>query len=157
MRAVLAFVLAAAAIGCATGPEYQQAVSVHNVFRQVVLDGDAAYAPIYASAQHAADVDFPNDSQSYGKAMQVYDGVLNALVVAKQTEQAMRVALEQWEATAEKHGVLDVTYACAADAVDRLALALGQLPKGSPFYAAAFAVGAQLRALGGSSTCPVTK
>lgn len=154
MRAVLlALVLSA----CATGPSIDQAVSVHNVFRQVVLDGDAAYAPIYASAQHAADVEFPGDSASYGKAMQVYDGVLAALVDAKVAERLMRAAIEQWLAAADKSGVLESTYACAADAVDKLALALGQLPKGSPFYAAAFAVSAQLRALGGSAACPVTK
>lgn len=157
MRTVLAFVLAAAAVSCASGPTIDQVVSVHNVFRQVVLDGDAAYALIYASAQHAADVEFPNDQAAYGKAMQVYDGVLSAMVDAKVAERLMHTAIEQWQAAADKRGVLDVTYACSADAVDRLALALGQLPKGSPFYAAAFAVGAQLRALGGSSACPVTK
>lgn len=157
MRAVFALVLSATAAACATGPALDQAVSVHNVFRQVVLDGDAAYAPIYASAQHAADVEFPNDQASYAKAMQVYDSVLNALVDAKIAEGVMRTALEQWQASADKRGVLDTTYACAADAVDKLSLALGQLPQGTPFYAAAFAVGAQLRALSDGSACPVSK
>lgn len=149
---LLAMLLTAA---CATGAELQHAVSVHNVFRQVVLDADRAYAPVYAEAQHVADTEFPDDEAAYGKAMQPYDGVLNALVVAKQAEQAVHLGLEQWQAAADKRGVLDETYACAADAVDRLTLALGQVPKGTLLYAATFAVSAQLRALADGAACPV--
>lgn len=146
-----------ASSACATGTDYQRAVSVHNVFRQVVLDVDSAYAPVYASAQKAADAEFPSDPLAYGKAMQVFDSALNALTAAKQAEQAMHLVLEQWQATAGKQGVLDETYACAADAVDKLTLAFGQLPKGSAFYTAAFAVSTQLRSMAGTVACPVSK
>lgn len=144
-----------AASACATGPSLQQAVGVHNVFRQVVLDVDAAYAPIYADAQRAADAEFPDDQALYGKAMQPYDTALNALTGAKQAERGMHLSLEQWAVAADGGKVIGSTYACAADAVDKLSLALGSLHKNALLYAATAAVTMQLRSLADGAACPV--
>lgn len=138
-------------------PAYQQAVDVHNVFRQVVIDADQAYAPFYKQAMASADIAYPDDTAAYQAQLLPYTDMRVGLTLAKQAEQEIFVMLSQWKATADGAGVLPQTFACAADAVSKLTFAAGKLPGGSPFYAALFAVGVQLRSMAGSTSCPVKK
>lgn len=154
---VLAMAAFAAVTGCTHATDVQRAIAVHNVFRSVILDIDAAYAPVLREADEAAQLQAAGDSAAYLEAIKPYTDGVKALSTAKQTEQAMHLSISQWEATGNDTGILRETYACAAEAVDRVTMALGGLPKASPLYAAAFAIGTQLRSMADGADCEVGK
>ena len=141
---------------CASGSvSHDDAVTMHNVLRQVIIDADAAYAPVLAEALAKADAVNPGDDLNYESAVAPWKAVTAALTAAKIVEQAMRLSLVQWTAAAAGSGVEPETFACAAGAMTRLANAFGQLPAGSALYSAAFVVSAQLRSMADGSTCHV--
>jgi hypothetical protein len=142
---------------CATMQPIDRAVAVHNVFRSVLIDLDTAYVPVLAEADMAAQERAQGDAAVYLDALKPWRTAVEVLTRAKQTEQVMHAAITQAIATGQGAGVLHSTYACAAAAVDEVTLAFGVLPKGSPLYAAAFAIGVQLRNMADGAECEVTK
>jgi hypothetical protein len=144
-------------IGCASGPPMNKAIAVHNVFRSVLIDLDEAYVPVLKQADVEAQELAKGDAQVYLDALKPWRAAVDVLTRAKQAEQAMHLAISQQVAADNGAGVLRTTYACAADAVEEVTMAFGALPRGSPLYAAAFAIGTQLRAMAEDVKCEVTK
>ena len=140
---------------CASGPPIDQAITVHNVFRQVLLDFDAELAPLIRDADAQAMQTADGDMKVYAAAMQPWQDAVQSLGVARQAEQAIHLGLQQWAATGEDGKVLRETYACAANAVQAVTEKFGVLPKGRVLYAASFAIAAQLRAQAAGAECGV--
>lgn len=149
--------LAIASGGCLSAQSIDRAVTVHNVYRRVLLDVDKAFVPSLVDAERVANEQHKGDDELYAAEMKPWRAAVAALKVARQTEQAMHLAIEQQIAGTADEGVLRTTYACAAESVDRLSLAFGTLPDNSVLYAAAFAIGTQLRSLAGNERCPVKR
>ena len=142
---------------CVSAPPIDKAIVVHNIYRSMLLDLDAAMAPLLSEAEAQARIDHPDDARAFVDAMKPWTEAVEALAMARQAEQAMHLSISQWDATGDEGKVLRETYACAATAIDRVSNRLGVLPHGSPLYAAAFAIGTQLRAQADGLECEVKK
>lgn len=148
--------LALTSAACATvATNIDRAVTVHNVYRRVLLDVDGVFVPSLIDADRKATERFKEDDELYAAEMKPWKDAVAALKAARLTEQALHLSIEQWQAGNEDKGILSGVYACAADSVDRLSLAFGTLPDNSVLYAASFAIGSQLRALADGATCEV--
>lgn len=152
---IIAMATLAITSGCATIPDIDRATTVHNVYRRVLLDVDQVFVPALIEAEKKANEQHREDDELYAAEMKPWREAVAALKIARQTEEALHLSLEQWQAGTENQGVLKGVYACSADAVDKLSLAFGTLPDNSVLYAAAFAISAQLRALAYGATCEV--
>ena len=131
------------------------AVTAHNVFRQVLVDASDSYKTIYG----AAAASFMNEKQDadYYAAMKPYDEVVVALRSCQQAEQVLHGILEQCVASGD--GTCDLArtgFACAASALDSLSSSYGQVRGGAPLYAATAIAKAQLLELANGATCEVT-
>jgi hypothetical protein len=144
-----------ASSSCVTTPPIDQAITIHNVFRTVLLDFDAELAPLIRDADAQAMQAANGDLKVYAAAMQPWQDAVTELATARKAEQAIHLGLQQWAATGEDGKVLRETYACAAAAVQAVSDKFGALPRGSVLYAASFAIAAQLRAQAAGAECGV--
>jgi hypothetical protein len=153
MRSLCALGLAVCVAACASAPNLEQAIAVHNTMRQVVLDADQAFAAVYSTIEPAVAAETPNDAAAYDKAIAPYKTVLSALTAAKQAENTLYLALSQWQVGKLDAGLVKAAYACAADAMRALSNASGSLPAGGALYAASFATQAGLREFADGASC----
>jgi hypothetical protein len=140
---------------CASAPPIDQAITIHNVFRTVLLDFDAEFVPLIRDADAQAMQMASGDLKVYAAAMQPWQDAVTALSAARKAEQAIHLGLQQWAATGKDGEVLRETYACAANAVQQVSEKFGVLPKGRLLYAASYAIAAQLRAQAAGVECGV--
>jgi hypothetical protein len=151
---VLATLLGSAA--CASGPSLETAISVHNTARHIVLAADAAYAPIYAEAYRGADIAHADDEQAFKALMAPFDAVYEALQKAKLLEQALHLAVDQWQQGLDDGTMTREAAACAGDGLTALASHAAEIPGvGAYIYAGAQTLAFQLEQLARGVECGV--
>lgn len=154
MRVLCALCLAVCA-ACASAPNLEQAVAVHNTMRQVILDSDQAFAAVYSTVEPAIAAETHGDDVAYNKAIAPYQALLSALALAKKAENTLHLALSQWQAGKLDDGLVRAAYACAADAAQTLSNAAGVMPSGGALYATSVALQVELRSLAAGAACVV--
>jgi hypothetical protein len=144
------------ASGCASGPQLQQAIVLHNVTKHVVQAADEAFTPVYARAEAVADAKFPSDTVAYNKEMAELNDTLNALVAAKLIEQALHLAIEQWQSALDDGGMTREVAECADQELMVLGQKLAAVPGGTYLYAATTVLAGQLALLASGASCTVS-
>lgn len=140
--------------GCGT-VRLDDAISAHNVYRQLLVEADSNFTPIHRAA-HSIAIRHENEAD-YAKEMEPYNGVVMALRTGKEAEQIIHDALSQCIASNEETcGAVRVGFACAASALSMLSESYGQVPGGTAMYAAAAVAEQQLRTLADNARCPVS-
>jgi hypothetical protein len=147
--------LATSACATASAPSYEQAVTLHNVLREAVVDVDHAFLPVYQQELAKADAANQSDDAAFNKAIAPYKAAAEALTGAKKIEQALHLVIAQWSATGS--GPLAETLACAADALTVLAVAMEKLPSAKIADAAVIAASTELHAMAQDAACTVSK
>jgi len=155
---MLTALLWSTATACASGPSLQQAVSIHNSTKHIVAAADAAYTPIYAAAYQAADLAHPDDDAALHEALKPYDAVVEALSQAKMLEQALYLAVDQWQQGLDDGGMTREAAACSGEALETLAAHAVEIPRvGAYIYAGLGTLAFQLTRLADGTACPVHK
>lgn len=137
--------------GCAPSVDYARAVDVHNVFRRVIVDVDQAYSPMLIEADRIATEMHANDAEAYALQMKPWVNGVGALRLAKEIEQRMRRILQDRSGSAAS--MLMNVSACAADAVERLALSLSQTPAGDRLWSTVWVTSTPLRQIAQGAEC----
>jgi hypothetical protein len=153
MRSLCALGLAVCVAACASAPNLEQAIAVHNILRQIVLDSDQAFAAVYSTVEPAVASETHGDGAAYDRAIAPYKVVLQALTLSKQAENTLYMALVQWQSGMMDPSAVKAAYACSADAMRALSTAAGAMPAGGALYAQAFAIQAELRAMADGAVC----
>lgn len=149
---VLAFALLATS-ACASGPSLQSAIGIHNQTKHVLEAADVVWAPVYADATRRADAAHQDDDKAYREAMEPYT-VVNAFInAARQIEQAMYLAIEQWQAGTDDGGMLHEVAACGVDDLRGMSTALESVPAGAPLAAVSDMLAAQVSLLANGAVC----
>lgn len=139
--------------GCGT-LSTNEAISAHNVYRQLLIEASSNFSPVH-SAAHTLAMRHEKEAD-YVREMAPYNGVVQALRAGKEAEQAIHDALSQCIARDEEScGAVRVGFACAASALSTLSESYGQVPGGSAMFAAAAVAEQQLRTLADNASCPV--
>lgn len=158
MSRLLMLTLLVASGACASGPSLESAISLHNTTRRIVLVADEALAPLYDAEQHAADAAHPDDEVAFKAAMAPMDEALKYLQAAKGLEQALHLAVEQWQQGQDDGGMTREVAACSAGVLQRLATAAAQLDSavGPTLFAVVQTASFRLQQFADGAECPVT-
>ncbi len=147
------------ATACASAPPLSQAIVTHNTVKHVVQAADQVLAPLYRQAAEEADHRFPDDEVAFAQEMSVWDEMLVALTEAKRLEQAMHLAVDQWQAGADDGHMTRETAACAGDVLRVLGQHAVSIDSqvGNWVYATALTLSFQLTQLADGTACTVAK
>jgi hypothetical protein len=138
--------------GCAH-VSLDQAVTAHNVFRQMLLDASDSYSTMYRAAAEQALANAETADKA-AASMKPYDAIVAALRAAQAAEQTLHVELEQCVAWNDENcDSARLGFACAATALDLLSTSYGQVSGGAYLYAATAVAKAQLTELAHGATC----
>jgi len=129
-----------------------RAVVGHNIFRQVLVEASAVFAPAYEIA-HAEAIQREKEAD-YVRDMAPYNGVVSALRDGKEAEQilhdALNVCIAKNDVTCD---LARLGFACAASSLDLISESYGQVRGGATLYAAAAIAEVQLRELAQDMKC----
>lgn len=154
MRLLLTVLLWSTA--CASGPSLQQAVTLHNTVRHIVLAADDAYTPIYDAAYQVAALAHPDDDLALHVALKPYDAVVDSLTAAKLLEQSLHLAVDQWTQGLDDGTMTREAAACSSVALAALAAHSAEIPTvGQYIYGACQALSFQLQQFASGTACQV--
>jgi hypothetical protein len=128
-----------------------QAITAHNVFRQMLLDASDSYKTMYGAAANKA---MSGSDTEYETQMKPYDEIVSALRDCQAAEQTLRAILATCVSSGDETcDGSKIGFACAATALDSLSTSYGQIRGGAALYAATAIAKAQLTELANGAPC----